>query len=141
MPNDQFTTLNRGISESFSLGGIHLTDYTYAHYFILILLSATERGKWTKETVHQLFSGSINPFIEAHSFENIKHYNQPSATNKNLTIISNITEGILKINVRLWFYIYNKDKYPAWEGTHDFNDHELKSFLIKPKHYFNFKSF
>lgn len=118
-PNDRFPTRNRGKSDSFLLGGIHLTYYTYTPYFILRMLSATECGKWTSKSIQEFFSSHIHPFRKTNSLENMETYFHRRSKNKHLKLLSDIKEDLSTIIYYPWFYSCNKNRYPAWEGKHD----------------------
>ena len=118
-PEDQHPTRQRGKSGFFLLGGTHLSYYTYAPYFMLRMLSFTECGAWTTESVHKFFTEHIIPFNESHSLEVFETFVQRRKKNQRIKLLSNIKQDLSKIIVPPWFYICNKDRYPAWEGKHD----------------------
>ena len=86
---------------------------------MLRLLSATECGNWTKETIQQWFSGPLESFRETHSLEGSEAYIQRRNKHKHLKFLTDIKEDLSKIVVHPWFYVCNKNRYPAWEGKHD----------------------
>ena len=118
-PNATYPTRNRGKSKSFLLGGIHLTYYTYVPYFMLRKLSTSECGDWTKQFFRDWFSGHLTPFCETHSLNDYETNIQRRVTNKKLKLLSNVKENLSTIIHHPWFYICNKERYPAWEGKHD----------------------
>ena len=82
-------------------------------------LSATECGAWTTERIHNFFTEHITPYNESHSLEVFETFIERRNVNKKLKLLSDIKEDLSKIIVPPWFYICNKERYPAWEGKHD----------------------
>ena len=110
-----YPTRLRGKSESFLLGGIHLTYYTYLPYFMLRLLSATECGN----SSHVFPNEGIKYLQDYHSLEIFEKAIQARKKNKRIKLLKDVKQNLSKIVVFPWFYNCNKDRYPAWQGNHD----------------------
>ena len=119
LPSNTYPTRKRGKSGCFLLGGIHLTYYTYTPYIMLRMLSATECGAWTKETIQTHFTGPLKSNLVTKSLEGIENFYHRRATNKHLKLIKNVKHNLTSIVLHPWFYLCNKSRYPAWEGKHD----------------------
>ena len=82
-------------------------------------LSATECGDWTKEFIQKWFSGPLDSFRGTHSLEGSESFIQRRQKNKHLKLLANVKEDLSRIVYHPWFYVCNKNRYPAWEGQHD----------------------
>ena len=119
LDNGKFPTRKRGKSDSFLLGGIHLTYYTYVPYYILRVLSATECGKWNNATVYNLFRKNLRPARNKYSLEDFESHIQNRKQSEHLKLLSEIKEDLSDIIYLPWFYACNKYRYPSFIGKHD----------------------
>ena len=115
LPNSKYPTRKRGKSNSFLLGGIHLTYYTYVPYFMLRKLSATECG----DSYYEYFKEAIKYLLDTSSLEVLENQVQRRVQNSRLKLLKDISEDLSKIVVFPWFYLCNSERYPSWEGKHD----------------------
>lgn len=113
--SSDYPTRQRGQSNNFLLGGIHLTYYTYLPYFMLRILSATECG----DKSHIFPKEGIKHLMEYHSLKKLENELEKRVQNVRIQPLGNIDEDLSKITILPWFYKCNEDRYPAWKGHHD----------------------
>ena len=115
LDSTNYPTRQRGQSNNYLLGGIHLTYYTYLPYFMLRKLSATECGDQT----HIFSPKGIKHLMKYHSLNMLEKEFEKRVQNARIQPLQNIGEDLSKITILPWFYKCNQDRYPAWKGNHD----------------------
>ena len=86
---------------------------------MLRMLSTTECGDWTKETIQTELSKPLEAFHNVHSLKAIENKFNQRKKHKRLKLIKDVREDLSDIVVYPWFYACNKKRYPVWEGKHD----------------------
>lgn len=113
---DGYPSRQRGRSENYILGGIHMTHYGYLPFQIVKHVTATEGGLRTLKNLQKL-----SKYLQDGDIANMEMdlASTPIIHMQKIVQVNLSNPEMKEICILPWFYDCNRKRYPVWEDGHD----------------------